>query len=84
MKRTEKSMVLGANWRLANAKSSMVHENNPDAACMDEIEMTGREQRTGNTPAKLLCECLYIFVGRADIDFFVRFENSKLYKCSKT
>ena len=36
-------MVLGANWRLANAKSSMVHENNPDAACMDEIERTERK-----------------------------------------
>ena len=43
MKRTEKSMFLGANWRLANAKSSMVHENNPDAACMDEIERTEKK-----------------------------------------
>ena len=24
------------------------------------------------------------FVGRADFDFFVRFENSELYKCSTT
>ena len=31
-------MVLSANWRLANAQSSMVHENIPDAACMDDIE----------------------------------------------
>ena len=36
-------MVVGANWRLASAKSFMVHENNPDAACMDEIERTERE-----------------------------------------
>ena len=35
-------MVLGANWRLANAKSSMVYGNNPDAACLDEIERTER------------------------------------------
>ena len=38
VKRTERRfMVLGLNCRLANAKNSMVHENNPDAACMDEI-----------------------------------------------
>ena len=34
------------NWRPANAKSFMVHENNPDAACMDGIERTEREQCT--------------------------------------
>ena len=32
-------MVLGAKRRLVNAKSSVVHENNPDAARVDEIEM---------------------------------------------
>ena len=37
-------MVLGANCRLANAKSSMVHENNPDAACVGEIERTERKK----------------------------------------
>ena len=37
---TERSMVLGANWRLANAKSCMVHENNLDAACMDEGQIS--------------------------------------------
>ena len=42
MKWTERFMVLGANWRLAHAKSSMVHENNPDAACMDKIERAER------------------------------------------
>ena len=26
--------MLGANWPLANAESSIIHENNPDAACM--------------------------------------------------
>ena len=30
-------MVLGAICRLANAKSSIIHENNPDAACKDDI-----------------------------------------------
>ena len=35
-------MVLGANWQLANAKCSMVHENNPDAVCMYEIERRER------------------------------------------
>ena len=35
-------MVLGANWRLANATISMVRENNPDAACIDEIERAER------------------------------------------
>ena len=28
------SNILGANRRLANAKSAMLQENNPDAACM--------------------------------------------------
>ena len=28
------SNILGANRRLANTKSSMLQENNPDAACM--------------------------------------------------
>ena len=36
-------VVLGASMRLSNAKSSMVHENNPDAACMDEIERTEKK-----------------------------------------
>ena len=35
--------LLGANWRCANAKSSMLQENNPDAACMHEIH-TGRKK----------------------------------------
>ena len=43
MKRIERPMVLGENWRLATAKSFMVHENNPDAACMDEIERSERK-----------------------------------------
>ena len=37
------SNVFGANRRLANAKSSMLQENNPDAACMYEIERTERK-----------------------------------------
>ena len=38
-----------------------------------------KERCTGTiTPAKLLCEWLYmfVFVGRADFGFFVRFENT--------
>ena len=39
-----------------------------------------KEQCAGNiTPAKLVCEWLqwlHIFVGRADFDFFVRFDNT--------
>ena len=51
-------MVLGAKRRLVNAKSSVVHENNPDAACMPLGEMERRrgrrDQFTGNiTPAAL-------------------------------
>ena len=76
-------MVLVANWRLANAKSSMAHENNPGAAGMDEThrKKDGEKSRcTGNiTPAKLLCQWLQwlrVVVGRADFDFFVRFENT--------
>ena len=44
--------VLGANGRLANAESSMVHENNPDAACTDEEKGRSEVQCTGSvTPA---------------------------------
>ena len=43
MKRTEGYVALGAHWRLANAKSFMVHEKNPDAACMHETERTERK-----------------------------------------
>ena len=43
MKRTERSMIFGANRRLANR--SILQENNPDAAFMHEIpkRMGGRE-----------------------------------------
>ena len=51
--RTERSMFLGTNWRRANVKISMVHDNNPDAAFMDGIEKTERkssvQQCTGTT-----------------------------------
>ena len=57
MKRRERSMVLGANWRLANAKSSMVHENNPDAACMGEIERTERRAGVQATLSHQLYSC---------------------------
>ena len=67
-------MVLGATWPLANAKSFIVHENNPDAACMGRKDGE-TEQSTGNiTTAELLCEWLErldIFVGPKDFDFFV-------------
>ena len=53
MKRTERSVVLGANWRLANAKSSMVHENNRDAACMDEMERTERKSSVQPDPLRI-------------------------------
>ena len=67
----------------------MVHENNPDAACMDEIERTERKSGVQAnpsciTPAKLLCawlQWLYTFAGRAQFDFFVRFwKRSEPYK----
>ena len=48
-------MVLGANWRLANAQSSMVHENNLDAACMDEKERTERKSSAQATSHQLSC-----------------------------
>ena len=76
MKRADRSMILGATLRLANANSSMVHENNPDAASMYEIERLEIMANSRITPAKLLCEWLHIFVGQADFDFFVRFENT--------
>ena len=71
-------MVLGANWRLANAKSSMVHESNPDAECMDEIERTERKRNAQATSHRQSCfvtRCVF-FVGRADFDFFLRLENT--------
>ena len=43
MKRTERSTILGWNWPLANAESSMLQGKNPDAACMYEIERTERK-----------------------------------------
>ena len=64
MKRTERSMVSGENWRLANAKSSMVHENNPDAACMDEIERARREravyEATSHQLSFLMNGCMFL------------------------
>ena len=41
-------MVLGANSDLQHAKSSMVHQNDLDAAYMDEIE---RAERKGSVQA---------------------------------
>ena len=60
-------MVLGANWRLADGKSSMVHENNVGAARMDELKRTERKgsvrQCTGSiTPAKLLLRIVLVYV----------------------
>ena len=45
MKQTKRSTILGANCRLANAKSSMLQDNNLDAACMYEIHAKGRRER---------------------------------------
>ena len=73
--------VYGASHR-GRCQSSMVPEINPDAACMEEIERTERRavNRQHHTSyCKLLREWLYIFVGRADFDFFVRFENTPSY-----
>ena len=46
-------VVLGASMRLSNAKSSMVHENNPDAACMDEIETAEKKSSVQATSHQL-------------------------------
>ena len=53
--RSERSMVIRASWWLANAKSSMFHENNPDAECMDEIERTERKSSLQGTSHQLSC-----------------------------
>ena len=45
----------------------MVPPNNPDAACMDQIERTERKNPSRITPPS---------AGRADFDFFVRFEST--------
>ena len=55
MKRTERPMILGANWRLANADVFMVHENNPDAAFVDQIERTERRSSVQATSHQLSC-----------------------------
>ena len=62
---------------LANAKSSMVHENNPEAACMDEMEKTERKSslQANITPAnKLLCErfTMVVYFGRPGRFRFLR------------
>ena len=61
----------------------MVLENNPDAACMDEIERTEEKEQctAGNTtPAKLLGEWLYwyrfLYAWQIHFDVFVRLENT--------
>ena len=70
MKQTERSMIFGANWRLANAKSSMAYENKLDAACMDEIKRMEKKSSVQANPsritlAKVLCEWMYVFCKRS-------------------
>ena len=50
MKRTERSTILGANGRLANAKRYKLQENNPDAACMYEIHTAKTERMSSIVP----------------------------------
>ena len=45
MKRTERCTILGANSRLANPKSSVLQDNNPEAACMMYETHNGRRER---------------------------------------
>ena len=66
-----------------NAKSSMLQQNNPDAGCMHEIHRknrieTGKQREIFRASHKLqlLCEWLYIYVSRADLNFFILFENT--------
>ena len=49
------ALSMGANWRLANAKSFIVHENNPESACMHEIERMEREGSVQATSHQLSC-----------------------------
>ena len=42
-------------WRLANTRSSMVHENDTDYACMDEIKRTKRKNSVQATSHQLSC-----------------------------
>ena len=46
MEPTERSMILGASWRLSNVKSSMLQENNPHAACTHEIHPKRTERKS--------------------------------------
>ena len=57
----------------------MVPKNNLDAACMDEIERTARKSSVQANPSRITPPTSNIFVGRADFDFFVRFENTASY-----
>ena len=91
----------GANGRVTNAKSSMLQDNNPDAACMSKIQNTYeykhieekdnqccillRSKLKANpsritTALREYSSCIRTFVGRADFDFFVRFENTACYE----
>ena len=75
MKRTERSMVLGVNWRLANAKSSMVHEDNTDTAYMDEMDWTESKSTVQANPSSIT-PATSCFVNSS------LSENSELYTCS--
>ena len=88
----EESTILCANLRLASAKSSMLHGNNPDAAYVYEIHRKDGEKEhccillslevkahsSRITPAiKLLCEWLYsTSIDRADFGFIFHFESA--------
>ena len=67
-------MFLGTSWWLANAQE--LHGPRKQPRRMDGRNRKDRQkQQCTGTPAKLLCEWLHV-VGRADFDFFVRFENT--------
>ena len=46
LKRTERSTILGANRRVANAKSSILQDNNPNASCMHEMHGKRTERKS--------------------------------------
>ena len=79
--------VHGFQCKLATCKCQELHglQKQPGrrmyAACMDEVKRTEKEQCTGKPFA--LHTTSTIFVGRADVDLYVHFENTASCICAR-
>ena len=79
MRRTQRSTVLGANWRLAKIQELHAPGNNPDAACTCEMHRNDGEKKQCcilsileiKANQLLLCEWSYDFCRADSISWFV-------------